>query len=594
MADIKEAVQWAKKNPNDPRSIELRRRIESGALNSELQGAGMQPTSITEPRFTAPDSVKRVQPVDDVTLQGIVDSATEAARGRQTLRPKTFVEDTAEDISRETFGLVEDLTKRGEKVFDIAEKRRTREKDVSAKEFAKTLGEGFDILGQTAGAGVDIIERALSLGISVAVPPEQEKKFQESLGKLMNTQGGRAALDALSQGQEIWGQFKENNPELAQKIESAANIVELFGLGVAGKQVQRGGEKAVEVARETAPVARETLEKAGETAEQVIDTTLRRIDEIKDNNRLRRISADEAKINETVGRVVQGKKKDVEKARRALSEIDTTDVKTYEELGIRIEDRVESLSRTLDRLLDEEDAAKGILSSQQLVKTTTVGGTKVSQNYVVDALDQLEELYDVVKSPAEKARIINLKQKLDSEGLFRKEINDLAREYGRVFGSKAFSKTGDPLTSVNAQAFENTRKGLKSTFRDTLDGDEAKILDGRASDLLETNRLVGKMEEKVNQLFQRAKSRGLLERIGRGLADIVNVATFNTLSGFLSRMLPSNVGLKIMNALDIQTELRKNLKIIERLVDRKATDEQIIKNISEMVSKQSRVPTDVD
>ena len=158
-------------------------------------------------------------------------------------------------------------------------------------------------------------------------------------------------------------------------------------------------------------------------------------------------------------------------------------------------------------------------------------------------------------------------------------MNDLARKYGREFGNKAFSKLGDPLTSVNAQAFENTRKGVKEAVRSQMPDDVAKTLDKSMSDLINTNRLVKKMEERVNALYQKAKKRGVLEQVARKAADIVNVATFGTISGFVSRLLPSNVGLKVLNSIDLEKALSKNLNKLDDLLkitdDKKLTNELI-------------------
>lgn len=44
MADIKQGIEYAKKNPNSPFAIELRKRIESGQMDTELSSAGL-PTS---------------------------------------------------------------------------------------------------------------------------------------------------------------------------------------------------------------------------------------------------------------------------------------------------------------------------------------------------------------------------------------------------------------------------------------------------------------------------------------------------------------------------------------------------------------------
>ena len=300
-----------------------------------------------------------------------------------------------------------------------------------------------------------------------------------------------------------------------------------------------------------------------------------------------------AEVDETVGRIFQGKTTDIPSATRALSDVDTAGVTTYEQLGERVNEKVGALSNKLDELLDAEDVARGTLKAPELVTKTTVGGTTVRQNFVTDAIAQFKELYTKIKDAPALAEIRNIETKLRTEGLTRKEINGLAKRYGIEFGDKAFSKMGEPLTSVNAQAYENTRKGIKEAFRRTIEGKVPQEIDARISDLLNTRKLNKKLVERVNALWQKVKKRGILERAARGVADVVNAATFNTLSGFVSRLLPSNVGLKVMNSIDIEAELAKNLGKLEKLMNTKKGDKGIIDGIIEIIrgsAKGTAVP----
>ena len=146
-------------------------------------------------------------------------------------------------------------------------------------------------------------------------------------------------------------------------------------------------------------------------------------------------------------------------------------------------------------------------------------------------------------------------------GLTAAEINQIAREYGTEFGSKAFSaRTGDPLTSTNAQAFENIRTGVKESSRSFLKTDAARALDKGVSDMIRTKKLVDTMAEKVNALEQRVTKRNIVERVGRGIGTAIDMATFGGLRAFVARIFPSNVGLKVQNSLDMQNALASNLR----------------------------------
>lgn len=354
-------------------------------------------------------------------------------------------------------------------------------------------------------------------------------------------------------------EFKQKHPEAAQDLEDTVNIAALIPYVKGAKKVAEVGGKAVQ---KVSKITGEALEASRAT----------------------RIANAAKEVDSVVGKIVQGNTDDILKAKKALSTINTTGVKTYQELGSRIDDGIEALASKVDDTLVKEGEKIGNLKANQLVTATKVGSKTVKQNFVNEAIDQLDELYTSIKDAPKRAEIVALKNKLKAEGLSLKEVNDLSRTYGREFGSKAFSKVGDPLTSVNAQAFENTRKGIKNVVRNFMPDETTKMLDQRMSDLYNTNRLVGKMEEKVNALYQKVQKRGILEQVAIQAADVANKLTFNTVSGFISRMLPSNVGLKVMNSIDLEKALQNNLKKINGLLrssDDKLIRDQIVKIMKE-------------
>ncbi|MEK7112553.1 MAG: hypothetical protein AAB875_04445, partial [Patescibacteria group bacterium] len=112
--------------------------------------------------------------------------------------------------------------------------------------------------------------------------------------------------------------------------------------------------------------------------------------------------------------------------------------------------------------------------------------------------------------------------------------------------------------------YENVRKGVKDTLRNLLPDDKAKLIDKNLSEHINTKELVQKMEEKVNSLSQKVSDRGLIEKVGRLTGKTVDVATGGFVKGALTSFIPSNVGKKVMNSLDLEKNLSKNLKLIEK------------------------------
>lgn len=399
---------------------------------------------------------------------------------------------------------------------------------------------------RTAGQAAGFVGDVAFEGIKALAPAPVEELAARGVQVLSETELVKSATERYSK-------FKEKHPEAAKDVEAIFNV----GALIPG-------------ARVTAKLASRTVEKIAQKTGQVLEV-----------RRSARIKKEAEDLESAVGRIVQGKPGDIPKAAQALRLVDTEGITTYKELGERIDDKVELLSTKLDDYLESQ---KGSLTVDKLKTVTEVGDEIVEQNFVTDAILQLKELYEKTKDATSLAKINQFEKRLNTHGLTRKELNDLAREYGVEFKNKAFSRIGEPLTSINAQAFENTRKGIKNVVRNLTEGDAPKLIDSQLSVLLRTRPLITKMEEKVNALYQKAQKRGLLERAARGLADVVNLATFNTLSGFISRLLPSNVGLKVLNSIDLERQLEKNLAKVEKLLA-ETSDAKVVEGLREIIKE---------
>jgi len=268
-------------------------------------------------------------------------------------------------------------------------------------------------------------------------------------------------------------------------------------------------------------------------------------------------------VSSAVGKVIQGKTKDIKPALATLSRVDTKGVKDYTGLKKAINDNTKVLVGTMDEILSKDQSAR---SFGQLVKVSDVGGKKVASNYVKTSLEHLQELYSKSNDPVNAQRIANTIEKGDVSGLTLKEINDIAKEYGNEFGKKAFSVTGEPRTTINAVNYENTRKGVKETVRGFLPDDAARGVDKSLSENIQTEELVGKMVEKVNRLKQVIEERGIVQKGASVVGKLLDTLSGHSISGLAGGILrQSNVGLKTLNSLDIQKNLTKNLQIIKAI-----------------------------
>lgn len=285
-------------------------------------------------------------------------------------------------------------------------------------------------------------------------------------------------------------------------------------------------------------------------------------------------------VDSLVGSIVQGKKADIAIAKKALSNIDIGGVKTYEDLGKVLDTKVKTLSSKLDEVLGTRTDTKQL---SKLKISTKVGDQNVSHNYVEDALNQLNELYKKTNDPAALAEISQLNKKAIIEGLTIKEVNDLAKKHGIEFGRKAFGKMGEPLTSVSAQAFENTRSGLKDTAKELFNDPIYDATDELLSHLIHTRKLVKDMSENVNKLQQKIITKGWGEKVGNLVAKISNVLSLGTLKGAVNFFIPRGEGLKVLNALDLEKVLQKNLQQVQALVSSNLPEATVIQRLEQML-----------
>jgi len=124
----------------------------------------------------------------------------------------------------------------------------------------------------------------------------------------------------------------------------------------------------------------------------------------------RQLAKAQQEIGEVAGKIVQGQTKDVPKAIRALGNVDTSGVKTYQELDEVLTSKIAAIAKEQDELLDTFTDKNAI---SQFTESFGKGKNKVTTNVVEDAFDHLEELYDKTANPEALSRIRALLGKND-------------------------------------------------------------------------------------------------------------------------------------------------------------------------------------
>lgn len=393
----------------------------------------------------------------------------------------------------------------------------------------ESVGGDIKQLGRTTLRGVGAVAEGAFAPIIEAPGIKQTLDFIGE--KLGNTQIGQKLAQKI-----------QENPEKAQDIMDIVNILTLGGGKAAEQPLKVGAEKVITKGKQALKTGIDTL-------------------------KTKEVTKLSSQVDNLVGKITQGTGEDITMAKKALSDIDTKSIKTYKDLSDTLNSKIETLSSKLDEILEQSPIYENKLKLGDVEKTIKVGDKTVRHNYIEDALSQLEDFYSKTNNIAEKERILNLRNKFNTDGITIKEMNDLAKLHGRVL--TGYNASGELASGLSKQAAENTRKGIKSTARDIF-GDKAyEAIDKELSNIMNTKDIVDKVATKVETLKNRINQRGFGEKVGRLVFQVVDKFTGGGLKGFIQSFVPRGEGLKIMNALDLERSLNKNLKLLDKAINSK-------------------------
>lgn len=145
----------------------------------------------------------------------------------------------------------------------------------AVKSIIPVLGESGRAIGETIIGGIfDTIQALTPKPVEEFVSDTAKDAF-ESVAK---TAIGKQGLQALASGVESYGEFKEENPNIAAQIEGVFGITEAFIVPVVGKKVAGvAAEKARETGIKSLESVEEFIKQRGEIKQAVVD---REIDKI--------------------------------------------------------------------------------------------------------------------------------------------------------------------------------------------------------------------------------------------------------------------------------------------------------------------------
>lgn len=467
---------------------------------------------------------------------------------------------------------------RGQQLNDIFMKRGTEmqqaatpleEAKIGGTALAETIGRGASLVSDVTGEALKSAFRSLPGDRSSGV----EGALRSGGRAVMQSKPGQSAVQALAGGMKKAEEFEEKHPVLGAAGRTGLAVADLVGLG---KLTQGGVHLTKRLATSADDLARSTGNKVVGAADDIYRKAAGKVDDFKIAEKVLGKPKTPAEL---AGIVVQGEKGDKLKALGALREVDLSDVKTYADLSGKLDDQIKLVTGKVDDALMVDNTP---LSVDDLTHAVKVGGKTVETNYVQKALDNLDELYRKTEDAVSFERINQLREKMNTTGLTRQEVNNIAREYGRV--QSGFNFSGTPSTSVTKQGYENIRKGIKETVRGKMPDELTRTLDLRASNLIKTRELVDDVVEKVNALAQKVSNPTVIEKLSKKAVDV-----FNTVTGGGPRQILfsltglRNQGFKTLNALDLEKQLPKILKQLDELL-KAPVDNALINKIDNLFS----------
>ena len=214
-----EAMDYARKNPNDPNSQKLIQAIRSGQIDpitgQKKEAVNTQETSEQKP-------TDQTQPAEE----------KDSFLSRLWNATKEVVPELGEDVGNRIKNIWSNIIEPSQK----SDERSIFENVLRSNESM------FKAMGEAAGLVGDIGAKAVEFAYKAGVPKETQDKIKQTASDFIQTETGQKALQVLQSGAEAWNEFKKNNPNVAKDLEASFNIITAYPIGKAGKAV--GGEIA--------------------------------------------------------------------------------------------------------------------------------------------------------------------------------------------------------------------------------------------------------------------------------------------------------------------------------------------------------------
>jgi len=447
--------------------------------------------------------------------------------------------------------------------------------------------EGQGTAARATGAVSDIA--SIPVNILMKLLPQEA---QDDITSAVNKGVGYLSDNPLSRAMgfnEAIQTLVDKHPDATNILAEAAHTGQNLG-NIAGTILgaEGGAKGAPVVANEAGNIASDVNTLAGKAStpiSDVVGTVANKASDIASN--IKEKIAPSATLEQTVGQVAQGGADEIPKFTKGLSNLDTSGVKTYEDLTKTAGDTIKTEAKAQDTALA---AASTPLKVQQMA--IKVGDQEAAHNYVIDAVSQLKDYFTKTNDIANLAKVNSYAEKLNpttGEGLTVQDINNIARMHGTNLN--AYNANGELASGLTKQAAENTRQGLKQTvvqnIKDPAMQAEFKAYDAKMSSLYTVRDLSGKMAEKVNKLTQRLQKPNILQKLGSIIGQVGKISGIGDIAQKLIG-IEKVPGASTLNAVELQARLVKNLAKINEALGK--DDAGFVKDVQDMLQSDKSTP----
>jgi hypothetical protein len=335
--------------------------------------------------------------VEQQTTQPVSETKPESKLGA-SIRSATGIEETPGDAT----GILQELGSGFNRLAEQFQKRIgnfTQSFQKSAAGEISPVRTGLTALGQTAGFLGDVVGEAVFTDLEVITPEILEDAIKSGARRVFSTEAGQSALRAIDKGATAYGEWAEENPDLAMDLESVVNIASLLPIGRTRTGVKALGEVAGAAERGIGKkIATQTIDEALDIVKPVLKKG-ERIEAFAtgrgvETGPLKRIGLTPT----TLDRAVAESAADVvSKSKSQIANIDA--------IGRAIDSRASTLRKeitALDRGFDQDMLLNNLLQAKEGSKVVFAGDTTLQNAYdnvvnlFMEQIDgkRLEELWD--------------------------------------------------------------------------------------------------------------------------------------------------------------------------------------------------------